>query len=710
MNIAKRYATLDIFRLIAAFLIIAIHTSPFLSINETADFIIVHIIARVAVPFFFIVTGYFLYLSMEKGNKLSVRRTLNKLIGIYLFGIILYLPLNLYGNYFNQTNLPFQVIKDLIFDGTFYHLWYLPATIIGILLVQFLMRRFPMPHVFIITLLLYIIGLGGDSYYGIVTQISAVQKIYDFLFKIMDYTRSGLFFAPIYIFLGAWIAYSKHKIKTQIAAIGLIISNVLLITEGLLLRSFNVQRHDSMYIMLLPCMYFLSLILLQYNGNNIKELRTLSMMIYIIHPWMIVIVRLFAKILHLQNLLIYNNLLHFLSVSILSLLAGLIVIYFWTKLKPKNPNSNSRAWVEVDLNALVHNAFALKECLPKKCELMVVVKANAYGHGDVETARALNKAGFHAFAVATLTEGICLRRNGIKGEILVLGYTNPSDVNYLTKYQLTQTILNYDYGRALNESSSKQVKVHIKIDTGMHRLGEDYNEYDNLEHIYKLKNLKIEGVFTHLCTSDSLKDVDITFSRLQIERFYETIRYLQTKGYDTGKLHIQSSYGILNYPELECDYARVGIALYGVLSDRNNTRLSVDLKPVLSLKARVSIIKNIEATESVSYGRLFTAKHNMKLATVTIGYADGVPRNLFEADTYVLLHSQKAPIIGRICMDQLVVDVTGINDVKPNDIVTIIGKDGKEQIYCEDFAVQCGTISNEILCRLGSRLGYIFIQ
>ncbi len=707
MNLTKRYATLDIFRVIAAFLIIAIHTAPFLSINETADFIFVHIIARAAVPFFFMVTGYFLYLSMEKGNKFSLKRTLNKLIGIYIFGIFLYLPLNLYGSYFNQTNLPFQIVKDLIFDGTFYHLWYLPATIIGILLLKLLLRKFPMPYVFIITLALYIIGLGGDSYYGIVTQISAVNKIYDFLFKIMDYTRNGLFFAPVYLFLGAWIAYSKHKIKAQFAVIGLIISNALLLTEGLLLHNFNVQRHDSMYIMLLPCMYFLFSILLQCNGNSMKELRILSMVIYLIHPWIIVIIRLFAKIVHLEYLLIYNNFLHFLSVSILSLFIGLVVTYFWSRLKQKNPNSDNRAWVEVNLNALVHNAFVLKECLPKNCELMAVVKAGAYGHGDVETAKALNKAGFHAFAVATLTEGIRLRRHGIKGEILILGYTNPSDVNYLTKYRLTQTVLNYDYGRALNESS-KQVKVHIKVDTGMHRQGEDYNAYDNLEHIYKLKNLKIEGTFTHLCTSDSLKDVDINFSRLQIERFYETIHYLQAKGYDTGKLHIQSSYGILNYPELTCDYARVGIALYGVLSDRNNTRLSIDLKPVLSLKARVSIIKNIKTNESVSYGRLFTANHNMKIATVTIGYADGVPRNLFEADTYVLIHSQKAPIIGRICMDQLVIDVTGINDVKPDDIVTIIGNDGKEQIYCEDFAMQCGTISNEILSRLGSRLGYIF--
>lgn len=707
MNLTKRYAALDIFRLIAAFLIIGIHTSPLLSINETADFIFTHIIARVAVPFFLMVTGYFLYLSIEKGNELYIKSTIKKLMGIYVFAIFLYLPLNIYGNYFKQKYLFWQIVKDLVLDGTFYHLWYLPATIIGILLLVSLLRKFPVPHVLIITLGLYIVGLGGDSYYGIVTKFSAAHTIYKNLFKIMGYTRNGLFFAPVYLTLGALIAYSKYKIKTKIAVIGLIISSGLLVKEGLLLHSLNVQRHDSMYIMLLPCMYFLFLLLLQYNRDNIKELRILSLVIYMIHPWVIVIVRLLAKIMHLQKIFIYNNLIHFFLVSILTLLIGFLVTYIRVRLIPKNPTSDSRAWVEVDFNALIQNAFALKKCLPKKCELMAVVKADAYGHGDVETAKVLNKAEFHAFAVATLAEGIRLRKNGIKGEILILGYTNPTEVNYITKYQLTQTVLNYDYGRALNKSP-KQVKVHIKIDTGMHRLGEDYNSYDNLEHLYEFKNLKIEGIFTHLCTSDSLKDVDIAFSRLQIERFYEAIHYLQAKGYDTGKLHIQSSYGILNYPDLECDYARAGIALYGVFSDRNKTRLTVDLKPVLSLKARVSIIKHIEAYESVSYGRLFTAKHNMKIATVTIGYADGVPRNLFEANAYVLLHSQKAPIIGRICMDQFVIDVTGIKNVKPDDIVTIIGKDGKEQIYCEDFAAQCGTISNEILSRLGSRLGYIF--
>lgn len=707
MNLTKRYAALDIFRLIAAFLIIGIHTSPLLSMNETADFILTHIIARVAVPFFFMVTGYFLYVSIEKGNELCIKSTIKKLMGIYVFAMFLYLPLNIYGSYFKQKNLPWQILKDLFLDGTFYHLWYLPATIIGILLLVFLLRKFPVPHVLIITLGLYIVGLGGDSYYGIVTKFNVARTIYNYLFKIMGYTRNGLFFAPVYLTLGAFIAYSKYKMKTKIAMIGLMISCGLLITEGILLHNLNVQRHDSMYIMLLPCMYFLFYLLLQYSRDNIKELRFLSLVIYMIHPWVIVIVRLAAKIMHLQKLLIYNNLIHFISVSILTLLMGFLVTYIWTRLGQKNPTSDNRAWAEIDLNALVQNAFAIKKCLPKKCELMAVVKADAYGHGDVETAKALNKAGFHAFAVATLAEGIRLRRNGVKGEILILGYTNPAEVNYLTKYQLTQTVLNYDYGKALNESP-KQVKVHIKIDTGMHRLGEDYNQYDKLEHLYKFKNLKIEGIYTHLCTCDSLKDIDNAFSRLQIERFYETIHYLQSKGYDTGKLHIQSSYGILNYPELQCDYARVGIALYGVFSDRNKTRLTVDLEPVLSLKARVSIIKNIEAFESVSYGRLFTAKHNMKIATVTIGYADGVPRNLYEADAYVLLHSQKAPIIGRICMDQLVIDVTGIKDVKPDDIVTIIGKDGKEQIYCEDFAAQCGTISNEILSRMGSRLGYIF--
>lgn len=243
----------------------------------------------------------------------------------------------------------------------------------------------------------------------------------------------------------------------------------------------------------------------------------------------------------------------------------------------------------------------------------------------------------------------------------------------------------------------------------MHRLGVNADNHSEIESIFKYDNLMVEGVFSHLCVSDSLKDEDILYTKYQFRRFFNTVNFLISKGYSPGKLHIQASYGILNYPDLPCDFARAGIALYGVLSDNNKTHEKPDLRPVLSLKSRIAMVKEIESGESVSYGRQYIADNNMKIAMVTIGYADGIPRNISKSNSYVLLRGKKAPIIGRICMDQLVIDVTHIDTAEPGDIVTIIGRDGNEHIRCEDIAEKCGTISNEILSRLGSRLKHVIV-
>lgn len=172
--------------------------------------------------------------------------------------------------------------------------------------------------------------------------------------------------------------------------------------------------------------------------------------------------------------------------------------------------------------------------------------------------------------------------------------------------------------------------------------------------------------------------------------------------------HIQASYGIVNYPDLPCDYARAGIALYGVLSNNNQTLIRLDLRPALSLKARIAAVRQLSAGEGVSYGREYIAASDRTIAVVTAGYADGIPRTFSDNGAYVLIHGQKAQVVGHICMDQFIIDVTGIGTVKANDIVTIIGKDGNEQIRCEDFAEQCGTITNEVLCRLGNRLKHTY--
>ena len=374
-----------------------------------------------------------------------------------------------------------------------------------------------------------------------------------------------------------------------------------------------------------------------------------------------------------------------------------------------NQTRTERAWAEINLTNLRHNVKALREILPAGCELMAVVKANAYGHGDVEIAANLNHIGVSSFAVATIDEGIRLRTHGIKGDILILGYTLPERAVELVRHHLTQTAIDYDHAKQLN-AFGKPMAVHIKINTGMNRLGESCNRTAEIDKILRCQNLEVCGIFTHLCVADSTQTGDIEFTTNQIYSFYAVQDRLRQLGHTLPKVHIQSSYGVLNYPELQCDYARIGIALYGALSSPDDkTKLQLDLRPVLALKARVALIRTITAGEGVSYGRQFMAQRDTRVAVISIGYADGLPRNLSYEKAYVLIRGCRAPIIGRICMDQLTVDITDIPVVKRGDIATLIGKDGSEKITAEQVAANAGTITNELLSRLGTRLERIFI-
>ncbi len=374
-----------------------------------------------------------------------------------------------------------------------------------------------------------------------------------------------------------------------------------------------------------------------------------------------------------------------------------------------NQTRRERAWAEINLTNLRHNVKALRDALPDGCELMAVVKADAYGHGDVEVAASLNQIGVSSFAVATIDEGICLRTHGIKGDILILGYTLPERTAELIRYHLTQAVIDYDHAKQLN-AFGKPVPVHIKIDTGMNRLGESCNSPAEIDKILRCQNLEVCGIFTHLCVADSAQTDDIEFTKKQIHKFYALLDQLRQLGHTLPKVHIQNSYGFLNYPELQCDYARIGIALYGALSSPDDrTKLQLDLRPVLALKAKVTLIRAITAGESVGYGRRFTALRNTRVAVISIGYADGLPRNLSSEKACVLIRGCRAPIIGRICMDQLTVDITAIPAAERGDIATLIGKDGSEIISAEQVAANAGTITNELLSRLGNRLERIFI-
>lgn len=705
MHKRASYTGIDNFRLIAAFLVVAIHTAPLTTYNQTADFILTRILARVAVPFFFVTSGFFLISSYHYDNK-KLEKFLKKTTVIYLLAILFYLPINIYNRYFSMEDLLPNIIKDLVFDGTLYHLWYLPASMLGAVIAWYLVKRFSYREAFLCSGLLYVIGLFGDSYYGLSLHLPALRGFYDLLFQIMDYTRNGLFFAPIFFVMGGYLAKKKTGTSAKTSLVGLCISFILMLVEGLSLHAVGLQRHDSMYVFLLPCTYFLFAFLLHFEGKRHRNLRTIALMVYLIHPFMIVVIRFLARGLHMQDLLVDNSLIHYLCVCLTSLVAALILTFFWERWERGHRQhawTTDRAFIELHLENLEHNVRLLQDAMPQGCQFMAVVKAESYGHGLYEVAGCLQEIGVTAFAVATIDEGIRLRKYGIHGGILILGYTSVNRAEELHKYKLTQTVVDYAHALHLNKQGYA-LKVHIKIDTGMHRLGFAPEDYKKIKAVFGMKHLEVAGMFTHLCVADSLEQADVNFTHKQIDSFYHLVDHLEAGGQKIPKVHIQSSYGLLNYPELDCDYVRIGIAMYGVLSaPQDKTKLKLDLRPALSLKARVVLLRKIKAGESVGYGRTFLAQRDSRIAILPIGYADGYPRFL-SGQGHVLLCGKRAPIIGRICMDQLAVDVTDIPEVKVGSLATLIGRDGAEEITAPEVADQSESISNELLSRMGSRL------
>lgn len=376
----------------------------------------------------------------------------------------------------------------------------------------------------------------------------------------------------------------------------------------------------------------------------------------------------------------------------------------------KQSIEQGRAWIELDRAALCHNVEILRTLLPPGCALMPAVKANAYGHGAAPIARELNHLGIDAFCVAMAEEGVELRENGITGEILVLGYTHPVLFPILARYDLTQTVLDASYAEVLNQAELT-IKVHIAVDTGMHRLGEPAANIECICKLFCLKNLNITGMYTHLCVSDTDSAEGRAFTLEQGEAFYRLVTQLRAHGHIVPKAHLLASYGLLRYPALGGAYARVGIALYGQLSTREDMEGStLLLHPVLTLKARVAAVKALSAGEAAGYGLQFVAARDTRLAVLAIGYADGLPRALSCGVGSVLIDGQKAPIAGRICMDQTLVDVTELRDVNPGNIAVLIGQSGNEKITACDLAEQAGTISNEIFSRLGHRLPRIVVE
>ncbi len=369
-----------------------------------------------------------------------------------------------------------------------------------------------------------------------------------------------------------------------------------------------------------------------------------------------------------------------------------------------------RAWITVDCAALRHNLRVLQGHLAPGAQLMAVLKANACGLGLLPMARRLQAYGVAYFAVAELGEGIALRKAGITGEILVLGYTGPRQAEKLAEYNIMQTVVDLEHAGALS-GAGYPLRVHLKVDTGMNRLGESWRRCDNLAAMFKLPNLRVQGIYSHFSVSDSVGEDDIAFTETQVRRFYSVVDALQAQGLDVGKVHIQNSYGLVNH-HLPCaGLARVALLLYGVPDSAGDTYLNpADLRPVAALRARIAQVKRVDTGEEIGYGRAEKLAGERVLATVSLGYADGVPRAYAGGGGRLLVNGQWARIVGRVCMDMLMVDVTDIPNVRQGGVATFIGADGDKKIRAEDAAAACGTISHELLCRLDPRVERIYLN
>ena len=376
-----------------------------------------------------------------------------------------------------------------------------------------------------------------------------------------------------------------------------------------------------------------------------------------------------------------------------------------------------RTWAQIDLDAIKHNYLQIRNNISDKSMLLCVIKADAYGHGAVALAKEYERLGADWFAVSNLEEAFQLRNNGIKKPILILGYT-PANMAYeLSKLNISQAVFSEEYANDLSNYAAKnnvKVKIHLKIDTGMSRIGFVFkNERENLETIKELRrvcnleNLITEGIFTHFAVADEAgKSIETTNG--QFSAFSDICKILKDSGINIKIRHCSNSGGILNYPQTNLDMVRAGIILYGLFPS-NYVRNKLDLQPAMSLKTVISQVKTVPEGTAVSYGGTFVTQRKTKIATVPIGYADGYLRVL-SSKASMLVNGKKAPVIGRICMDQAMLDITDIENINENTVVTVFGKDGDAEIMVEDIADIANTINYEILCLISKRIPRIYIK
>lgn len=366
-------------------------------------------------------------------------------------------------------------------------------------------------------------------------------------------------------------------------------------------------------------------------------------------------------------------------------------------------------WAEIDLGAIAHNLRELKKCLTGSARLMPVIKANAYGHGIIEVARVCINEGADFLAVAMLDEALWLRESGIdRGNILILGYTPEDEAGKAVDHGFRLTVFNYRGAEAVSRAASRAGKtgyIHLKIDTGMGRLGffPDDNSLEVIADIFRLPGVKVEGIFTHFAAADS---ADKTYTEWQLKRFRDFIARLESRGLHIPLKHAANSAALMDIPAAHFDLVRAGISIYGLEPSGEIVNRSLNLIPAMRLLSRIVMLKEVPPGSAISYGCTYVTSRITRVATVPIGYADGYTR-LLSGKVHAVVRGQRVPGIGRICMDQCMFDVSGVDGVKEGDQIVLFGRP-EDGVTADELAELLGTINYEIVCMIGPRVPRIY--
>lgn len=372
-----------------------------------------------------------------------------------------------------------------------------------------------------------------------------------------------------------------------------------------------------------------------------------------------------------------------------------------------------RAWAEVSLAQLRKNVEIIKGLNSPPTEIMAVVKADAYGHGDEHVVRCLaEKCGVRYFAVSNLDEAIAVRSFAPDADILILGYTPPEYAHEIAMYNIIQGVVSTEYALALTKNTPEPIRCHVKIDTGMGRIGLRHDTpqecADEIAQMMKIDKLSVEGIYTHFAVADSDSPDNIAYTDKQQEFITDTYDALDRMGIRLPHVHFMNSAATCYRNSSRSTLSRAGIILYGLHPDIS-LEIPDGLKPIMEVKAVISQVKTVRAGACISYGRTFTADKEMRIATVTVGYADGYSR-LLSSKGEMLVHGKRCKIVGRVCMDQLMIDVSDVPEAQSGDIVTLIGRDGDDIITADDLAAMYGTIGYEVVCGISKRVPRIYID